>query len=62
MKDVLSNRDKANALYLQIKSEVERTMSYLRRKREEDPYRSIVPRIIYEGSWGFKKRAPTFNF
>ncbi|XP_039113920.1 acyltransferase-like protein At1g54570, chloroplastic isoform X2 [Dioscorea cayenensis subsp. rotundata] len=62
MKDVLSNRDKANALYLQIKSEVERTMSYLRRKREEDPYRSIIPRIMYEGSWGFKKQAPTFDF
>ncbi|KAJ0976217.1 hypothetical protein J5N97_018182 [Dioscorea zingiberensis] len=62
MKELIRNKDMASAIYLQIKSEVERKMSYLRRKREEDPYRNIVPRIMYESTWGYKKQAPTFDF
>uniref|UniRef100_A0A0D9V0V8 Serine aminopeptidase S33 domain-containing protein n=1 Tax=Leersia perrieri TaxID=77586 RepID=A0A0D9V0V8_9ORYZ len=40
------DRESANQLYLDIKSEVENIMSYLKRKREQDPYRSITARIL----------------
>ena len=44
MDNVLTDRTKANQVYLQIKSEVESVVSYLKRKRNEDPYRSITRR------------------
>ncbi|KAL7123111.1 hypothetical protein ACP275_01G085300 [Erythranthe tilingii] len=45
--EMLKDKDKAKELYLEIKSEVESSMSYLLKKREEDPYRSIVDRTVY---------------
>lgn len=60
-KDILKDRKSANELYLQIKSAVEGSMSYLKRKREEDPYRSIVQRAIYQKSWGSASQVPTFE-
>lgn len=47
--EVLEDRQKARELYLQIKSEVETNLSYLLKKRNEDPYRSIIDRIVYQG-------------
>ncbi|MQM02522.1 hypothetical protein Taro_035288 [Colocasia esculenta] len=61
MKDVLEDRTNANALYLQTKSEIERIITYLRRKREEDPYRSIFQRALYQASWSSTQHAPTFQ-
>ncbi|GAV64222.1 DAGAT domain-containing protein/Abhydrolase_6 domain-containing protein [Cephalotus follicularis] len=43
----LKDRGKANQLYLQIKSEVECNLAYLLKKREEDPYRSVIDRSLY---------------
>lgn len=60
-KELLNNRDKANEAYLSIKSEVEKIISYLRTKREEDPYRSIVSRTVYQATWGSSQQIPTFN-
>lgn len=57
----LKDRQNANEVYLQIKSEVEGIMSYLRKKREEDPYRGILQRTIYQATWGFKRQVPTFE-
>ena len=41
MNNLVRDRKRANEVHLRIKSEVEEIMSYLKRKREEDPYRSI---------------------
>ena len=37
--DILKDKQVANQLYLQIKSEVEHSMAFLLKKRQEDPYR-----------------------
>ncbi|XP_073025974.1 phytyl ester synthase 1, chloroplastic-like isoform X2 [Primulina eburnea] len=47
--ELLKDRQKARELYFQIKSEVETNLSYLLKKRHEDPYRSMIDRILYQG-------------
>lgn len=44
----------------QVKSQVEAGISYLAEKREEDPYKDILSRTVYERSLG-GKQAPTFK-
>ncbi|KAH6818209.1 Esterase/lipase/thioesterase family protein [Perilla frutescens var. frutescens] len=46
-KEMVKDREKARELYLEIKSEVEASMLYLLKKREKDPYRGIIDRIVY---------------
>ncbi|KAL8154781.1 phytyl ester synthase 1, chloroplastic [Apium graveolens] len=58
---VLKNRDSANELYLQIKSEVEDNIAYLLKKRKEDPYRNIVDRTIYRAFDTSIDEAPSFE-
>ncbi|KAL2345754.1 hypothetical protein Fmac_007039 [Flemingia macrophylla] len=48
MDKLLKDREIANKMYLQIKSEVESNLNYLLKKREEDPYRNIIDRKIYQ--------------
>ncbi|KAK8966382.1 Acyltransferase-like protein [Platanthera guangdongensis] len=60
MKSILQEKENAGSLYLQIKSEIESLIAYLKRKREEDPYRSIILRSIYQTYWGVQS-APTFK-
>ncbi|KAG9457589.1 hypothetical protein H6P81_002097 [Aristolochia fimbriata] len=57
---VLKDREAANDVYLQIKSEVEKALAYLLQKREEDPYRSLLQRSIYQATWG-TNQVPTFD-
>ncbi|XP_056697982.1 phytyl ester synthase 1, chloroplastic isoform X2 [Spinacia oleracea] len=45
--ELLKDKKSAEELYMQIKSEVESNLDYLLKKREDDPYRSIVDRTIY---------------
>ncbi|XP_028770773.1 acyltransferase-like protein At1g54570, chloroplastic isoform X2 [Neltuma alba] len=47
MEKMLEDKHNANQLYLQIKSQVQHNINYLIKKREEDPYRNIVDRIMY---------------
>uniref|UniRef100_R7W7I5 Acyltransferase-like protein n=1 Tax=Aegilops tauschii TaxID=37682 RepID=R7W7I5_AEGTA len=61
MNNVLTDRESANEVYLHIKSEVEDAMAYLQRKREEDPYRSIAQRAVYQATQGVSARVPTFE-
>ncbi|KQK04302.1 acyltransferase-like protein At1g54570, chloroplastic isoform X4 [Brachypodium distachyon] len=61
MDNVLTDRKEANQVYLQIKSEVENVMSYLKRKREQDPYRSITRRTLYRATRGPSAEVPTFD-
>ncbi|OMO99360.1 Diacylglycerol acyltransferase, partial [Corchorus olitorius] len=50
MKVELKDRDKSHQLYLHIKSEVERCIAYLKQKREKDPYRNLLSRLIYQAT------------
>jgi hypothetical protein len=56
-------RDKENAqhLYLNVKSEVESCMKYLKEKREKDPYRNILARLLYQMVHGLDAEVPTFD-
>ncbi|KAA8548271.1 hypothetical protein F0562_004468 [Nyssa sinensis] len=60
-KQELRSRERAHELYLEVKSEVERCIAYLKEKRENDPYRNVLPRLIYQASHGFDSEVPTFE-
>ncbi|KAL8556911.1 hypothetical protein ACS0TY_004403 [Phlomoides rotata] len=59
--EMLKDREKAQELYLQIKSEVETSMSYLLIKRNEDPYRGVINRTIYRALRAPMDPIPTFE-
>ncbi|KAK9108568.1 hypothetical protein Syun_024579 [Stephania yunnanensis] len=61
-KEELKDRDQAKKLYLEVKSEVERCIAYLKEKREEDPYRSLPSRLFYQAIHGLDAEIPTFKF
>jgi hypothetical protein len=61
MHNVLRDRKSTNEVYLHIKSEVENALSYLKRKREEDPYMSISQCAMYQATWGVSAQVPTFE-
>lgn len=62
-KQELRDREKAHQVYLEVKSEVEKCLAYLREKRENDPYRSIFSRLQYQAMHGFSSQVeiPTFE-
>ncbi|GJX51369.1 acyltransferase-like protein, chloroplastic [Tanacetum coccineum] len=57
----LKNRETAHELYLEVKSEVEKCLSYLKEKRETDPYRNILSRLAYQLRHGTESEIPTFE-
>ncbi|KAF8107516.1 hypothetical protein N665_0120s0040, partial [Sinapis alba] len=57
----LGDKEKAQKLYLQVKSQVEQCIAYLKMKRECDPYRNLLPRMLYQASHGFSSEIPTFD-
>ncbi|EOA23595.1 hypothetical protein CARUB_v10016792mg [Capsella rubella] len=57
----LKDKEKAQELYLQVKSEVEQCVAYLKVKRESDPYRHLLPRMMYQASHGWSSEIPTFD-
>ncbi|CAE6068468.1 unnamed protein product [Arabidopsis arenosa] len=57
----LKDKEKAQELYLQVKSEVEQCVAYLKVKRESDPYRHLLPRMLYQASHGWSSEIPTFD-
>ncbi|CAN6469289.1 unnamed protein product [Victoria cruziana] len=57
----LVDKDEAHSLYLHIKSDVERMLAYLTKKREEDTYRSVIQRYIFQATWGSDREIPTFE-
>lgn len=59
--EMLKDREKALELYLQIKSEVETSMAYLLKKRNEDPYRGIIDRTLYRALRAPMDPVPTFE-
>ena len=60
-KEELKDKQKAQELYLHVKSEVKRCLDYLKEKREHDPYRSILSRILYQAANGLISEVPTFD-
>ncbi len=44
----------------QVRGEVEGGLSYLLERRRDDPYRELLPRLLYEATWG-GKQAPSFK-
>lgn len=62
MENIVKDRENANELYLQIKSEVEKNIDYLIKKREEDPYRNLIDRKVYQTfSPSETDQTPTFK-
>lgn len=59
--ELLRDRGSADELYSHIKSEVESNMGYLLKKREEDPYRSIIDRAFYRLFSAPIQGVPTFS-
>ncbi|KAK3183869.1 hypothetical protein Dsin_031155 [Dipteronia sinensis] len=57
----LRDKEKAHELYLQVQAEVEKCLAFLKEKRENDPYRNIFPRLVYQATHGFKSEVPTFQ-
>ncbi|XP_040933500.1 acyltransferase-like protein At3g26840, chloroplastic isoform X2 [Gossypium hirsutum] len=60
-KEELRNRERAHEVYLHVKTEVEKCIAYLKEKREEDPYRNLMTRLVYQAMHGFKAPVPTFE-
>ncbi|KAK2666066.1 hypothetical protein Ddye_004640 [Dipteronia dyeriana] len=59
-KHELRDRNKSHEVYLQVKSEVEQCLAFLKDKREHDPYRNVFSRLIYQATHGFTSQIPTF--
>ncbi|XP_071915156.1 phytyl ester synthase 2, chloroplastic isoform X2 [Coffea arabica] len=60
-KQDLKRRDEAQQVYIQVKSEVESCIAYLKEKRENDPYRNVLARLTYQAVNGFDAEVPTFE-
>ncbi|KAG5549362.1 hypothetical protein RHGRI_014643 [Rhododendron griersonianum] len=58
---MLKDKENARELYSRIKSEVEQNIAFLIKKREEDPYRSIVDRTVYQATSASMHNVPTFE-
>nr|XP_043631558.1 acyltransferase-like protein At1g54570, chloroplastic [Erigeron canadensis] len=58
---LLKDRENAREVYLEIKSEVENSLAYLIKKREEDPYRGVVNRILNQPFSTPVNQVPSFE-
>ncbi|KAM0948584.1 putative diacylglycerol acyltransferase, alpha/Beta hydrolase [Dioscorea sansibarensis] len=58
---ILNDRNEANSLYLHVKSVAENCISYLKEKREEDIYRCICQRTLYQVLKGSHQIIPAFE-
>ncbi|XP_037494798.1 acyltransferase-like protein At3g26840, chloroplastic [Jatropha curcas] len=58
----LKDREKAQELYLQVKTEVEKCLTLMKEKRKSDPYRNILTRMVYQANHGYSSEIPTFEF
>lgn len=60
-KEFLKDKENANKLYLEIQSDIENSLAYLLKKREEDPYRSVTDRTAYRAMYSPIHGVPTFE-
>lgn len=61
MEKMLKERENAKEMYMEIKSEVEKSMAYLIQKRKEDPYRGVVDRVLNQPTSTPVHQVPTFE-
>ncbi|KAG5244939.1 acyltransferase protein [Salix suchowensis] len=61
LKEKLGDTENANLLYLHVKSEVENSIAYLLKKREEDPCRNVIDRTIYRAFYSPLHEVPAFE-
>ncbi|KAK4389328.1 Acyltransferase-like protein, chloroplastic [Sesamum angolense] len=61
LEEMLKDREAARKVYLQIKSGVETSMSYLLQKRKEDPYRGVLDRTVFRAFHAPMDQVPTFE-
>ncbi|CAH1453430.1 unnamed protein product [Lactuca virosa] len=60
--NMLDDKDYIQDLYLQIKCDVEKNMAYLFKKRDDDPYRSVIRRFVWQQmNNGDLDRIPSFD-
>lgn len=60
-KEKMSNdEDYLRELYSQIKCDVENSIAYLLEKREEDPCRGVVERLVWQYVYGSEDQVPSF--
>ncbi|KAL0745834.1 PREDICTED: acyltransferase-like protein At3g26840, chloroplastic isoform X2 [Brassica oleracea var. oleracea] len=58
----LRDREKAKVVYAEVRKEVERCIEFVKQRREEDPYRPLLPRLHYHLKHGLLTQVPTFPF
>lgn len=58
---MLDDKDYLRELYTQIKCDVEKSMDYLLTKREDDPYRGVVERLMWLMNYGSLDQIPSFD-
>jgi 1-acyl-sn-glycerol-3-phosphate acyltransferase len=56
-----SDKDACEALYAEVKAELETSLRYLLEKRDADPWEAALPRAAVEATWGWQRQAPTFK-
>ncbi|KAI3776860.1 hypothetical protein L1987_46650 [Smallanthus sonchifolius] len=61
MREELRNRERAQQVYIEVKEEVEKCLNYCKTKRENDPYRNILSRLMYQATHGLESQVPTFD-
>ncbi|CAH2079612.1 unnamed protein product [Thlaspi arvense] len=59
--ELVKDKVEANRVYLEAKAEVEKSIAYLLKKREEDPYRSVVDRLSYSLTHLPENDVPSFE-
>lgn len=59
--DVLRDKGKAREMYLEVQTEIQKCIAYLKDKREKDPYRNLLARLAYQAYHGFSSQVPTFD-
>ncbi|KAK6153335.1 hypothetical protein DH2020_012974 [Rehmannia glutinosa] len=59
--DILRNKDKAHEMYLEVQNEIEKCIAFLKEKREKDPYRNLLARLVYQCYNGCLSQVPTFD-
>jgi len=59
--ELVKDKEEANQVYLEVKAEVENSIAYLLKKREEDPYRSVLDRLNYSLTHTTATHVPSFE-
>jgi hypothetical protein len=58
-KDLVNDKDKCEEIYQEARQGVEDGIMYLKQKRIQDPYKDLIPRVLYEQNTS--RKAPTFS-